>query len=282
MLELTRRYPHKRAFITGGASGLGRSFALRLARDGWDLWIADLREEPLHAVCAEVQAAGGVAHAVVLDVTNRPAYQDTVKTVLAAAGGMDLLINNAGVAGGGRMGEYTLEDWDWLLGINLMGVVHGCHFFTPQFKTQQAGHIINIASAAALAPAPSMAAYCASKAAVKILSEVLHNELHGHHVDVMVVMPEFFNTPLHERARGPEKGRARFLIEKSRTGADEVAEKSLEAAGRRVLHFVYPPRVNVAWWLLRAAPAWSMPLIRRAERIATRRFERHLARNPGV
>lgn len=273
MYELSRRFPKKRAFVTGAGSGLGQALALELAADGWTLALNDLRAGPLDETCAQVRARGGVAQAFAFDVTDRVAWAAAVETVVARFGGVDLVVNNAGVAGGGLVGEYALEDWDWLLRIDLMGVVNGCHFFAPHLKAQQSGHILNVASAAALVPVPRMAAYCSAKAAVKMLSEVLHGELRRSGVGVSVLMPEFFRTNLHERTRGAEQERARKMITGAKYSAAQVARAALEQCGSRRLHIVFPSWVRLLWWLLRLAPAGSLGLVR-AEEARQRRVAR--------
>lgn len=266
MYRLTRRFPKKRAFITGAGSGLGEAIALELARDGWNLALNDVRSEALAQTIEKVRDAGGTAHAFPFDVGDRDAFGRAVEEAVARFDGIDLVVNNAGVAGGGLVGEYALEDWDWLFRVNVMGVVNGCHFFAPILKRQGAGHVLNVASAAALVPVPRMAAYCSAKAAVRMLSEVLHNELHEHGVGVSVLMPEFFRTNLHERTRGSEHERARRLITEAPFSAEQVARYALEGAGEGRLHLAFPKRVELVWWLLRQAPAKALALVRAEER----------------
>jgi NAD(P)-dependent dehydrogenase (short-subunit alcohol dehydrogenase family) len=266
MLELGRRFPRKRALITGAASGLGRSLALQLAAEGWTLWLTDVRADALPTVEGEVRAAGGTPHLLGLDVTDRAQWTAAVAAVTQKTGGLDVLVNNAGVGAGGLVGEFEPADWDWVMGINFMGVVNGCHAFVPMFRAQQAGHVINVASAAALIPVPRMAAYCSAKAAVKMFSEVLSHEMADVGVGVTVVMPEFFRTNLGDRTRGPETERARKMINKSRYTAEQVSDAALKAAGARQLHMVFPAWTRVAWWLWRVAPETVMPLIRAVEK----------------
>jgi NADP-dependent 3-hydroxy acid dehydrogenase YdfG len=277
MLTLSRKFPKKRAFITGAGSGLGQALAYELARDGWTLALNDLRAAPLDETCAEVRRLGGAATAHVFDVTDRAAYARVVDDLVASLGGVDLVVNNAGVAGGGLVGEFTLDDWDWLLRINLLGVVNGCHLFAPVLKAQRSGHILNVASAAALVPVPGMAAYCSAKAGVKMLSEVLCSELHSDGVGVSVLMPEFFRTNLAERTRGPEQAAARMLIESARYAAAEVARAALEQCGSRRLHIVFPARTRLIWALLRLAPAGALALIRAGAAQQRKRVERRKA-----
>ena len=160
------------------------------------------------------------------------------------------------------MGEYELDDWDWLIGINLMGVVNGCHFAVPHLKRQRSGHLINIASAAAFIPVPNMAAYCAAKAGVKMISEVLYNELFDDKVLVSVAMPEFFRTNLHVSMRGPLSNEARFLVKKARYTAEEVATAILEGAGEGRLHIVFGREAAILWRWLRWLPMRTMAKIR--------------------
>jgi len=260
---LSGRYPGRRAFVTGAASGLGAAFALALARDGWTVALCDLREEPLSGVAGEVGLLGGVGVVYAFDVTDRVGYRDAVEDFVGRFGGVDLVFNNAGVAGRGEVGEFALEDWDWLIGINLMGVVNGCHFFRPILERQGGGHIINTASAAAFVPVPTMGAYCAAKGGVKILSEVLCNELYGSGVRVSVVMPEFFRTALHERARGPGVERARHVLNRAPYTPEQVAVRVLDRAGRGDLHIVFGARASFFWPIVRCFPGFSMWLIRR-------------------
>ena len=140
----------KRVFITGGASGLGRALALRYARDGWRVCIADLNDERGASTRTELAAAGAVEalyrHA---DVTSEADLQAIADELARVWGGLDVLINNAGVAQAGAIEDVSLSDWEWILNINLLGVVRGCKVFTPIFKRQGSGHIVNIASMAA-------------------------------------------------------------------------------------------------------------------------------------
>jgi NADP-dependent 3-hydroxy acid dehydrogenase YdfG len=265
-------------FITGAASGLGLELCAQLAPEGWTIGMADLRGEMLEKAVAEIGNRGATVHPYVFDVTSRPAFQQAVDAFAETAGGLDLFVNNAGVAGGGPMGEYALEDWDWLLGINLMGVVNGCHFAVPHMKRQQGGHLINIASAAAFVPVPGMAAYCAAKAGVKMVSEVLFNELHDDNVRVSVAMPEFFRTNLHERTRGPLADEARFLITQSPYTAEEVAIAILEGAAAGHLHIVFGREAHLLWRWLRWLPMRTMAKIRTVRKQREEKLRRRVAR----
>lgn len=276
-MRISERYPGRRAFVTGAGSGLGLAFCELLARDGWTIGMTDVRPEALSEAAAGIRSAGAAVSEYVFDVTDRPAFAEALDAFVAEAGGLDLMVNNAGVAGGGYMGEYSLEDWDWLMGINLNGVVNGCHFATPVLKQQGSGHIINIASAAAFTPVPRMTAYCTAKAGVKMLSEVLFTELENEGVGVTVGMPEFFQTNLHERTRGQTIAEAKWMITRSRYKAEEVAQTILDAAAAGRLHAVFGKEAKIVSRLMRLFPIWSMRRIRRTMEFRQAHFEKRRA-----
>lgn len=267
MLDITLKFPRKRAFVTGAASGLGRAYCRALSTDGWVMAMCDVNAERLEEAAEEMRGLGGKPLAFTLDVTDRGRYTQVIKEFLDEAGGVDLVFNNAGVAGGGAMGEFSLEDWDWLIKINLLGVVNGCHFFTPILREQRSGHFINTASAAALFPVPRMSAYCAAKAGVKMISEIMHNELYDAGVGVTVLMPEFFQTQLHENTRGPNTADAKRMITRAKYTADQVALHTLNCAAAGDLWVTFPPKVRVMWWIKRLSPTLFNSLVRKeAER----------------
>lgn len=263
MLKISSQYPKKRAFITGGGSGLGEAYCLELAADGWIIGLTDVRQDSLDQAAEKIRAAGGTPHTYCFDVRDRAAYAAAIEEYMATVGGVDLLVNNAGVAGGGALGEYTIEDWDWIVGINLMGVVNGCHLFLPHLKAQQSGMILNTASAAAFSPVPKMTAYCSTKAAVKMFSEVLYNELHPDGIRVSVLMPEFFQTNLFDGARGPEMEQAKHLITTAPYTAAQVARLALDQAADDKLHIVFGKEAKVIWRLIRWFPMFTLGRIRK-------------------
>lgn len=262
-LALTRRFPGRRVFITGAGSGLGAAMARLLAADGWTIGAVDVREEPAKEIAADIARLGGVAHPYAFDVTDRVAYKDAVTHFLDAAGGVDLVVNNAGVTSHGLIGDADLEHWDWLLGINLTGVMNGCHFFAPTMRKQRSGQFLNTSSAAGFVPVPRLSAYCTAKAGVRMLSEVLHNEMHEHNVGVTILMPEFFRTNLIDRFRGTDQERARYILANARYTADEVALRALDAAARNELHVVFGKQANLAWRMIRWFPRRAMGMVRR-------------------
>src|SRR5262245_22617821 len=190
-----------RTVITGAGSGLGRAFSLEIARRGGRVLVADINEEGARETVRLVAEAGGAATFVSCDVAKSPEVLALVGEADHAMGGVDLLINNAGVGCGGKVDEVPLSDWEWIMGINLWGVIHGCHAFIPRFRKQGGGHIINVASAAGLLSGPNMGAYNVTKAGVVALSETLAAELKVDHIRVTVLCPTFFKTQIVSSGR---------------------------------------------------------------------------------
>src|SRR6185369_16278532 len=120
-LELSQRYPQKRALITGAASGIGEALSLQLAADHWQIAMCDYNGTALEEAAARIEAQGGTAHPYAFDVRDRDSYQRAIDDFVKTTGGLDVLINNAGIGSGGAMGEMSLQDWDSTLSINLIG-----------------------------------------------------------------------------------------------------------------------------------------------------------------
>ncbi|GAB4402686.1 MAG: SDR family NAD(P)-dependent oxidoreductase [Microscillaceae bacterium] len=263
--QLSLRYPQKRAFVTGAASGLGWALCQKLAHEGWQLGLADVNAQKLEEARQMVLGQGGQAWVFPLDVSDREAYARVAAEFLQKAGGIDLLFNNAGVGDGGKVGEYSLENWEWMIGINQMGVIYGCHFFVPVMQAQQSGHIINTASAAAIASAPGMASYNVTKAAVVSLSETLHTELQDFNIKVSCVMPWFFKTNIIQYARGGEEVRrmGQKAVEESPYTAEEVAEIVLQKVGAQKFYVVVTKEAKSMWWMKRFFPQRFFRLVKR-------------------
>ncbi len=248
---------HPRAVITGAASGLGRALAVELAGRQAKLLLADIDEEGSRETVRLVARAGGEAHTVRCDVSRSDEVAALAGEADRALGGVDLVVNNAGVATGGEVGDIPLADWEWLVGVNLWGVIHGCNTFAPRFKQQRGGHILNVASSAGFVSLPGMAPYAATKAGVIALSEVLKLELAPHGVGVTVLCPTFFQTNIIEGGRGIDeanKNIALKLMKQAKLQAPDVARLALAAvdAGRL---YALPHRDGRWFWRLkRAAP----------------------------
>ena len=188
--------------VTGAASGIGREIALAFARRGARLALADVDAERLEGVRGELARAGTEALARVVDVSDAGQGGEWFDEVFREMGRVDVLCNNAGVAVGGLVEDMSLADWEWIVGVNLWGVIHGCHFFYPRMVAQGGGgHIVNVASAAGLMPLPHSTPYCATKHAVVGFSETLRAEAARHGIGVSTICPGVVDTPITRAAR---------------------------------------------------------------------------------
>jgi NADP-dependent 3-hydroxy acid dehydrogenase YdfG len=255
-VRLNSRFPRKRAFITGAGSGLGLELAKALAADGWTLGLFDRNLERLTIVEAEFADAGVPLVAYPGDVTQADELTVAINSFAATHDGLDLMINNAGVAGGGALMEVSLEDWRWIIDINVMGVIHGSRAAIPHLQRNGKGLLINVASAAAFASPPGMVSYNATKAAVVSISETLVNELRSAGIQVSVVMPTFFQSGLLETLRGPDYARAfaHKAMQKSEYSAENVARDLLREAAEGSVYIVLPRSTRTMWRLKRWMP----------------------------
>ena len=200
------------AVVTGGASGIGFALARRFAKEGLTVVLADIERRALDRAVGELRAGGAAAHGHVVDVRDPEAMEALAHEVWKRDGRVDVLCNNAGVATLGRIADQTLADWEWVLGVNFWGVLHGIRAFLP--KLQAAGrpaHIVNTASLAGLVDGPMLAPYFVSKHAVVSLSECLHLELQTESspIGVSVLCPGFVRTSIMDSSRnrggGPDE-----------------------------------------------------------------------------
>ncbi|CAN5682594.1 SDR family oxidoreductase [soil metagenome] len=218
-----------RVLVTGGASGLGEALVTRFAARGDQVLCCDLADPSVEPV----ETTGVTTRT--LDVTSEDDWAAAVAWVTAEWGGLDLLVNNAGVAGGGRIELCSLEDWQWIFDVNLFGVVRGTRAFVPMLKAQGAGRIVNTASLAGLVHPPGMGSYNAVKAAVVAFSETCAHELAPYGVGVTAVCPSYFKTNLMSSMRGGDTDLAAQIsrqIEKSTITADDIAAAVLEGIDR--------------------------------------------------
>lgn len=264
--------------ITGAASGIGRATALAFARGGAQLVVCDLPSADLAGLQIELSGAGarGV-HAAAVDVGSRE-QMATFAELVAKIGTPDVLVNNAGVGLAGGLLATSLEDWHWILNVNLWGVVHGCHFFAPAMAARGCGQIINIASAAGYYNSEAMTAYGTTKFAVVGLSEGLRAELAPRGVGVSVVCPGFINTPIvaNMRMRGeayPESERAnvqRFYAKRN-FGPERVASAVLHAVRTNPALLPVTPEAWALYAMKRIAPDLGPRLIAGLQRLGSRR-----------
>lgn len=263
--NLSQRFPKKRVFITGAASGLGLACAEILAREGWQLVLTDVDAVRLDLVASGFMRDGARVAAAACDVRDAEAVTRLVESAIESIGGIDVSIHCAGVALAGPFHASTAEEWDWVFDINMHGVANASRPIVRHMAKGSGGLVINIASIAGICTGSNMSAYNASKAAVIAFSESLMQEYGQYGVQVAVAMPGFFRTRLVETARGSERAikAAARLIEDSGLSAEEVAEQMLSAAARGQTHFVYPPKYRTFWRLKRLMPQYFQTLFPR-------------------
>ena len=217
----------RRVLVTGGASGLGAALVDAFVARGDQVLVTDLA--PLY------DGPTGTSY-LRLDVTSDHDWAAALAWVTEHWGGLDILVNNAGIATGGRIDVVTLDEWRHVIEINLLGVVRGCRTFTPVFKAQGGGHIVNTASLAGLVHPPGMASYTAVKAGVVALSETLSYELDPFGVTTTAVCPSFFRTNLASSLAGSDSvvdGVAARLINRSPITADQIAAAVMKGIDRK-------------------------------------------------
>lgn len=229
--------PRPRAVVTGAGSGLGRALALQLAPRKARLLLADIDLKAAKETVRLAEALGAEAVAVKCDVAKAAQVAKLARVAAEKWRGADLLVNNAGVAAGGPVGEMPLADWHWIAGINLWGPVYGCHAFVPGMKKRRRGWILNVASTAGLASLPEMAAYNVTKAGVIALTETLYSELAPYGIQATALCPTYFKTNLMARFRSPNRRQrdiSNAFFARASFTADDVARAGLAGleAGR--------------------------------------------------
>ena len=233
-MELTGRA----AVVTGGGSGIGRALAEALARDGARVVVADVDERGMAATVQAIVEHGGEALAVATDVSDRDQVHALAERAWARFGAVHVLCNNAGVTVWGGLESATHRDWQWVLGVNLWGVIHGLEAFLPRMIAQrEPAHILNTASMAGLVATPGLGVYNTSKYAVVGLSETLAKDLRPYGIGVSVLCPMGVGTQINasdrnrpERLRNEETGRAAPVQLMGRTlAAETVAAMALAA-----------------------------------------------------
>ncbi|MGZ9059935.1 MAG: SDR family oxidoreductase, partial [Burkholderiaceae bacterium] len=223
----------KVAAITGAASGFGRELARLGARQRMRLALADVQRDALDVVVNELKRAGAVVISDVVDVAQSAQVQRFAEHAFSAFGNVHLLMNNAGVGGGGYLWENTARDWQWVMGVNLMGIVHGVQHFVPRMlesnQRGEPGHVVNTASIAGWLAAPLMGVYNVSKHAVVALSETLYHDLKlaQSTIGVSVLCPAFVPTGIAQSHRFRP---AELLNPDTLTASQRIAQSASEKA----------------------------------------------------
>ncbi len=234
MNKKAKAFHNKLALITGAGSGIGRATALKFAALGARLILCDISLKSLQETEKLLLAKNNAPTLKVLDVSSWQAMQSLAQEIHDEFGSVEILVNNAGVATSGDFLSTPIDDWNWVIGINLMGVVHGCKAFAPFMVADKRGHIVNLASAAGYYAAPDMSAYSASKHAVMGLTESLRIEMAEHKVGVSAICPGVINTNIVKtmRANGAvakSHDKIANIYVKRNYGPEHVAEAIVNA-----------------------------------------------------
>jgi NAD(P)-dependent dehydrogenase (short-subunit alcohol dehydrogenase family) len=276
-----KSFQDKVAAITGAGSGIGRALAVELARRGCHLALSDLNEESLASTVALLGAQGSLVTTAVVDVSKRDAVESWADQVVRDHGRVNLIFNNAGVALGASVGGMTYADFEWLMGINFWGVVHGTKAFLPHLKASGDGHVVNISSVAGLLGVPGMSAYAASKFAVRGFTESLRQELEiaGFPVSATSVHPGGIKTNIAKAARvSASLGEIGWDQDESCEKFERLFTTTPERAARKIIAAVRKKRRRVLVgvdayfmdWMVRLLPSvyqrLSMFVTRRAGR----------------
>jgi NAD(P)-dependent dehydrogenase (short-subunit alcohol dehydrogenase family) len=254
----------KTAVITGAGSGFGLALARIGASLGMQLVLIDVQQDTLDAANAELQAAGAQTLALRLDVSDAAQMEAMADSVKSRWGAPNLVFNNAGVGSGGLIWENTTQDWDWVLGVNLMGVVHGVRLFTPMMLEAAAqdaawqGHIVNTASMAGLLNPPNMGVYNVSKHAVVALSETLYQDLRlvTGQIGASVLCPYFVDTGISQsfrnrpadmdgnptRSQKVQHAMISKAVASGKVSAGEVAQLVFDAVARNQFYIYSHPK----------------------------------------
>lgn len=255
----------KVAAVTGAASGLGRSMALAFAAEGMHVALADVDLKNLSSVENEVRKRGIRACSMQVDVSKAAEVEAFAERTVKELGAVHVVCNNAGVSPLGAVWENTVADWQWILGVNLWGVIHGVRAFTPRLVAQNEGHIVNTASVAGLISPPGSGAYNATKHAVVALSESLYHDLRERNsaVGVSVLCPAYVPTRITESERNrpdelksisrevsPETLARQAMLEKAvrsgKVSADQVAQAVVAAVKEERFYILTHPRIKGA------------------------------------
>ncbi|MEE4661180.1 MAG: SDR family NAD(P)-dependent oxidoreductase [Halieaceae bacterium] len=257
----------KRAVITGAGSGIGRALAVALNARGCHLELADIRTESLKQTQLLLQDPAAECHLQTLDVADATAVSTWAQSIAKRCTAVDIVINNAGVALGGTAEENSLQDLQWLMGINFWGVVHGCKAFLPLLHQAGGGHLVNLSSVFGLVSVPTQSAYNASKFAVRGYTEALRQELADTGIHVCCVHPGGVKTDIARSARsGRPDGQAPPFANRfeafARTTAEAAALQILNAIQKRAPRLVIGVDGKLMSLVVRAFPA-SYPRILR-------------------
>jgi len=268
----------KVAVVTGAASGIGFGLARRFASEGMKVVMADVEEPALKSAADELESDGADVLAIVTDVSDHAAVQSLAAATFDRFGTAHIVCNNAGIGTGGLAWEVSEAKWRWIVGVNLMGVVHGIHFFVPRMLQQgRPGHIVNTASLAGLVPVAEMAPYATSKHAVVGLSESLNAELSPRGIHVSAICPGFIDTGIIASSHlqgeaATQRTKIESFYKRFGSSPEVVAEAVVDAIRHKKLIRTVPRHhVALNWALRRISPRLAQAPARMGQRLTRNR-----------
>lgn len=249
----------KVAVVTGAASGIGRALAVGLAAKGCHLALVDIDHDGLARLRDELTGTPAAGHVTthVADVSDRTRMRDLAREVAAAHGAVHVLINNAGIGYEAAFPQTSLDDWERIIAVNLWGVIHGCHFFMPHLAKADRAHIVNLSSVFGIVGMAGQSAYCATKFAVRGLSESLWEELRATSVGLTIVHPAAVATDIMKRASGDDPQllqRIAHWFEHNGISPDTAAARIIRAIERGSPRLVIAPEAKLGDVLKRLMP----------------------------
>jgi short-subunit dehydrogenase len=248
---------NKVVVITGAASGIGQALARSMAARGAVLALVDVDAPGLQSICAELSESGSAVSSHIVDVSDRASMEQLPQDVVNVHGTVDVLVNNAGVSVGAMFDDHSIDDAEWLLDINLKGVIYGCKFFLPYLKQAPEAHIVNVSSMFGFFSMPGQAMYSASKAGVRGFSEALWTELSKTSVHVTTVHPGTIRSNVIRSSRmldAQGQLKAAELQEKFGMPTDKAAQKIVRAIEKNKLRVVIGADAHIGELLKRILP----------------------------
>lgn len=258
-----RSFRDRVAVITGGGSGIGQALALRLASAGCHLALVDIHGEGMRETRERIGRTDILLSEHIADVSDAHAMEQLAASVMERHGRVNLLFNNAGITVARRFEAHSLGDWERIIGINLWGVIHGCHYFLPHLKAQAGdAHIVNLSSMVAFMGPPEQSSYAATKSAIKGLSESLWAELHGQGIGVTVVHPGAIRTNIMNEALRDAEDRDAFartqaMVDRFAMPVDRAAARILRAVRRDRMRVLVGADAAAFDGMKRTWPEWA-------------------------